>query len=173
MTAHLRNSDLPADLASIQELLFDKSGLQISSFQTDPESQEYAACSFRLNQKHIRFRTSKITPKKTGQFVAIWKRNQKGITQPFVKSDPFDYLLISARHEKNFGLFIFPKTTLIGEGIITDKKEGKRGMRIYPPWDHAPNKQAKKTQEWQIKYFLRLEEGVIPNPGYLKKLLAQ
>jgi hypothetical protein len=41
------------------------------------------------------------------------------------------------------------------KGILSDdNKEGKRGFRVYPPWDIAINKQAKQTQEWQLKYFL-------------------
>lgn len=166
------DSDFPSDLFHIKEILFDTCGLKICSFQSDLESQEYSACSFKLNGKNITFRTSKVTPKKIGQFVTVWRRNEKGITQPFVKSDALDYILISSRHENNFGLFIFPKTTLIEQGIITDRKEGKRGMRVYPPWDQAPNKQAKKTQEWQIKYFLTPEDGSVVDQNFIKSLLA-
>ena len=81
-------------------------------------------------------------------------------------------MLISSRHENNFGLFIFPKTTLIEKGIITDKKEGKRGIRVYPPWDKAVTTQAKKTQEWQIKYFLTIEDGSVVDQNLIKSLLA-
>ncbi len=27
-------------------------------------------------------------------------------------------------------------------------------MRIYPPWDKADNAQAKRTQAWQVQYFI-------------------
>lgn len=166
------SSDFPSDLLQIKEILFHKCGLKISSFQSDQEGNEYSACSFKLHQKHITFRASKVTPKKIGQFVTIWRRNEKGITQPFVKSDALDFLLISSKYEKNFGLFIFPKIILIEKGVITDKKEGKRGMRVYPVWDQAANKQAKKTQEWQIKYFLNLEKNAIIDSNFIKNLFA-
>ncbi|MDR0329875.1 MAG: MepB family protein [Rickettsia sp.] len=29
-------------------------------------------------------------------------------------------------------------------------------MRVYPPWDIVINKQAKKTQAWQLEYFLEI-----------------
>lgn len=166
-------SDLSPDLSQIKELLFDPCGLSISSFQSDPDSQEYAASSFKLNQKHITFRTSKITPKKTGQFVTVWKRDQNGITQPFTKSDALDFLIIGSRSGKNFGLFILPKSILIEKNIITDKKEGKRGIRVYPLWDQVTNKQAEKTQEWQIRYFLTLEYGVAIDKHIIKNLFVQ
>jgi hypothetical protein len=51
----------------------------------------------------------------------------------------------------------FLKSVLADKGIITKNgKEGKRGIRVYPPWDIATNKQAEKTQSWQTKYFLLL-----------------
>lgn len=31
-------------------------------------------------------------------------------------------------------------------------------MRIYPPWDKAENSQAKKTQAWQLNYFIKFSE---------------
>ena len=40
--------------------------------------------------------------------------------------------------------------------ISTSKKEGKRGFRVYPPWDTATNKQAVKTQQWQLDYYYEI-----------------
>ncbi len=55
------------------------------------------------------------------------------------------------------GQFIFPKSVLCQQGILTvNDKEGKRGFRVYPPWDNTINKQAIKTQKWQLNYFLDL-----------------
>jgi hypothetical protein len=43
------------------------------------------------------------------------------------------------------------------QGILSDNiKEGKRAIRVYPPWDKAENKQAIKTQAWQLLYFLEV-----------------
>ena len=45
------------------------------------------------------------------------------------------------------------------KGIITrNGKEGKRGIRVYPPWDIPTNKQAEKTKIWQAKYFLTIKK---------------
>ena len=33
---------------------------------------------------------------------------------------------------------------------------GKRAIRVYPPWDNELNKQAQKTQAWQLNYFLEI-----------------
>ena len=84
--------------------------------------------------------------------MTIWKRNNHGITIPFDISDDLDFIIIGAKRENDLGQFIFPKSILAEKGIIsTDNKEGKRGIRIYPPWDDVTNKQAEKTQIWQTK----------------------
>jgi MepB protein len=31
-------------------------------------------------------------------------------------------------------------------------------MRIYPTWDKTDNSQAKKTQAWQLHYFIKLKD---------------
>ena len=63
--------------------------------------------------------------------MTIWKRNKDGITEPFDTSDDFDFVIITARNDNNFGQFIFPKSILADKGIITRKgKEGKRGIRV-------------------------------------------
>jgi hypothetical protein len=171
MKTHSPAREFPSDLSLLRILLFDKCRLSISAFQSETESLEYAACFFKLNQKHIRFRSSKITPKKVGQFVTVWKRNQKGIIQPFTKSDALDYLIICSRSEMNFGVFIFPKSILNEKNIITGKNEGKRGIRVYPSWDRCTNKEAKKTQQWQTKYFLACD-GEAVDIGFAKSLFA-
>jgi len=83
----------------------------------------------------------------------------EGITEPYSEIDEFDILIINVKTENKFGQFIFPKSILIKKRIIsTLKKEGKRGFRVYPIWDIAINKQAKKTQEWQLNYFFELNQ---------------
>jgi hypothetical protein len=121
------------------------------------ESKEYGACTFELNGKIIEQRVAKITPTKTGQFVTVWKRNKEGITEPFNIADNFDFVIITARDNENFGQFIFPRLVLADKGVITrNGKEGKREIRVYPPWDITTNKQAEKTQNWQTKYFCNI-----------------
>jgi len=159
------------DLKIAKELVYDKCGFNLTDPKLNVESVEYGACSFVLNGSTIEHRVSKITPTKTGQFVTIWKRSTKGITEPFDTSDDFDFIIITSKNGDNFGQFIFPKSVLADKGIITKNgKEGKRGIRVYPPWDIATNKQAEKTQSWQTKYFFTINKNSI-DFNLIKKLV--
>ncbi|WP_228728502.1 MepB family protein [Chryseobacterium endalhagicum] len=148
------------NLKNIDELIFQPLGLKLLNIEEDTESKDYSGSSFTLGHLNIKFRTSKITPTKTGQFVTIWKRDEKGETAPFDSGDSFDFYLISASKDHNKGIFIFPKEILIKKGILSDgNKTGKRGIRVYPSWDIAGNKQATATQKWQTEYFLDLSDS--------------
>nr|WP_315199120.1 MepB family protein [uncultured Flavobacterium sp.] len=149
----------PEDLILIQEILFDNSSFKITQPILEIESTEYGACRFVLNNSNILFRTAKITPTKTGQFVTLWKRINQGAIQPFDNTDSIDLFIISVRKDNHFGLFIFPKAVLISKEIVSDKKEGKRAIRVYPPWDITTSKQAQKTQKWQLDYFLEIPQN--------------
>jgi hypothetical protein len=101
-------------------------------------------------------RTAKVTPKKNGQFVTLWKRNFDNITIPLEAKDNFNYIVIVCFKDTKFGRFLFPKDVLIQKKIIANsigKHEGKRGFRVYPKWDSPTSKQAIDTQKWQLNYF--------------------
>jgi hypothetical protein len=165
-------SILPNELETVKRLIYDNFGFELTNMKLSTESLHYGACSFVLNNKKIQYRVSKITPLKAGQFVTIWKRNREGITKPFDLSDDFDFIIIAAKRDNNFGQFIFPKSILAERGIITkDNKEGKRGIRVYPPWDNVTNKQAEKSQIWQTKFFLTIDDGNSTNVDLIKRLL--
>lgn len=162
------------DLKVAKERVYDKCGFELTKPKIHAESRAYVACAFELNGKMIEHRVSKITPTKTGQFVTVWKRNDKGITQPYDILDNLDFIIITARNNENFGQFIFPKRILAEKGIITQNgKEGKRGIRVYPPWDIATNKQALKTQAWQTKYFLTIKNNNSTDLDLAKKLILK
>ena len=145
------------DLLSLQKLVFDKYGFEYTTPLMEEESKEYGAYLFELNSLAVRFRVSKITATKVGQFVTLWKRNKNGPIEPFDIGDALDLVIISTRTSTHFGHFVFPKAVLSEQGIITvNGKEGKRAMRVYPPWDITTNKQAQKTQKWQLNYFIDL-----------------
>lgn len=166
-------SMLPKELQLIKTLVYDKCNFDFTNPKLNSESSDYGACSFQLNGKNIQFRISKITPTKTGQFVTIWKRNQEGITEPFANVDAIDFIIITSKTANNLGQFIFPKQVLADQGIISQNgKSGKRGIRVYPPWDIAENKQAKKTQSWQIQYFLSIQSDDSFDLNWAKKLFA-
>ena len=141
----------------INSEIYRKCGLTISDFITEPESKEYCASQFQVNGQLAISRTAKITPKKVGHFVTFWKRNTKGITEPFSEKDNFHFYVINVKRENHYGQFVFPKSILITKGIvITEKKDGKRGFRVYPVWTTPTNKQAEKTQQWQLDYFYEI-----------------
>lgn len=144
-------------LQQINAEIYGPCALEISEFKPEPESKEYDACRFVLNSLQIISRSSKITPKKCGQFVTFWKRQGNGPIEPFHETDAFDYYVVNLRADDKLGQFVFPKAVLIHKGIVsTDKKEGKRAFRVYPPWDTANNKQAERTQKWQRDYFYEI-----------------
>lgn len=153
------NLMLETRLKLINELVYIKCGLHLSSLKLNSESAAYGACSFELNGLKIEHRTSKTTPTKSGQFVSIWKRSTEGTTTPFDISDDIDFVVITSRSGENLGQFIFPKSVLAQHGIFSQNgKGGKRGIRVYPPWDRTSSKQAAKTQSWQTKYFMRIRD---------------
>jgi hypothetical protein len=160
------------DLKVAKVLVYDKCGFDFTELKLNSESKEYGACSFKLNGKTIQHRCSKITPTKNGQFVTIWKRNQEGITEPFDISDDIDFIIITSKNKDKFGQFVFPKSVLAVKGIISKNgKNGKRGIRVYPPWDIVTNKQAEKTQNWQYKYFVAISNDNSNDFYLIKKLI--
>ena len=158
---HKRIKSMHSDLQTMKHLVYDKLNLEFENLILHSEGEEYGACRFDINRQKIEHRVSKITPTKAGQFVTIWKRNEQGITAPFDVFDDIDFIIITSKKEGNLGQFIFPKTVLIEKGIISqNEKEGKRGIRVYPPWDEATNRQAEKTQNWQVNYFFTPENFI-------------
>ncbi len=145
------------NLIQLKTEIYKRSNLKISDFWPETESKEYSACRFEVNGKKIISRNGKIMPKKVGQFVTFWKRNGNGPIKPFHVNDQIDFYIVNVQAENKFGQFVFPKSILIKKGIIsTDKKEGKRAFRVYPKWEIAKNKQAERTQKWQLEYFYEI-----------------
>lgn len=142
------------ELKRIEKLLFATNQLKISNLIEDEESKEYFGYNFQAEKLNFKFRKAKITPKKNGQFVTLWKRNFNNETIPFNESDNFDFYIIVSEENEKYGFFLFPKNELIKRQILTiQSKEGKRGFRVYPCWVKTENKQAQKTQNWQTQYF--------------------
>ncbi len=143
------------EIVRIENSLLKVYELKISDLTEDHECEEYSGFNFQINNRRVKFRKAKITPKKTGLFVTLWKRNSEGDTIPFHVDDDFDFYIIAAEQDQNFGFFLFPKAVLSEKQILTnDSKEGKRGCRVYPNWCIPENKQAQKTKMWQTKYFI-------------------
>ncbi|WP_443945906.1 MepB family protein [Pedobacter sp. AW1-32] len=145
---------MTTDLTLLHQLLKQQGKTGITDVNPETESLEYDAHTVVLNGYQAKYRKAKITPTKTGQFVTIWKRSAQGITEPCSVHDATEFYVIAARKEDQLGFFIFPSDILHQQKILSDeKRDGKRGIRVYPPWDNAPNKQAQKIQQWQVQYF--------------------
>jgi len=139
--------------------VYDSCNLIISQVTVESEGKEYDACRFKLNELNIVSRRAKITPKKVGQFVTFWKRNENGITEPFDENDTIDFYAVTVESNDQLGQFVFPRAILTQKGIIsTKKKDGKRGFRVYPKWDTPTSKQAQRTQVWQLDYFYVVDQ---------------
>ncbi len=146
---------LPAEFTYLKEYILKQKGFTYSDITTETEAKEYAAYNFKLHNLNIIFRIAKKTPKKVGHFVTLWKRGISGKTKPYNNKDSIDFVIICARKFEKLGYFIFPESALMEHNIFsTEGKEGKRGFRVYPPWELELNKQANKTRNWQCDYFL-------------------
>lgn len=146
------------DLSIAQKLVYEPLGFTCQNIAKEMESAEYGAYTFELNSKRIKFRVAKITPTKVGQFVTLWKRNGTGPILPYDLADSIDLFVINVRHAKHIGQFVFPKAVLYEKGIVSkENKGGKRAMRVYPAWDITNNRQAAKTQAWQLMYFFEYQ----------------
>lgn len=142
----------------VQQQIYTPCHFVCSDVQTLPESKEYGACQFMMNNKRIQFRVAKITPTKIGQFVVFWKRDAAGITVPYDMADSVDFFVVSVSAGSHVGQFVFPKLALVEQGYVSKNGVGgKRAMRVYPAWDKVDNKQATKTQQWQLKYFVEMD----------------
>jgi len=160
-------------MSNLLPLIYDQFKLIVSELTIDKESKTYGACSFKLNEKIIIYRSAKTTPTKIGQFVTIWKRNEQGITAPFDIGDNFDFIIINCEYGDLAGQFIFPKSVLLDKKIISgSKSSGKRGIRVYPVWDKTLNNQAQKTQQWQLDYFVDFSDEAEATLSLFKKLIT-
>lgn len=140
---------------TIKKLILQTSDSTCSKLNFEKEGTEYGASFFLLDDKKILFRVSKITPKKIGQFVTVWKRNNQNIIEPLSKQDNIAYLIICTPKNNRLGFFLFPQSILLEKGIFSsNRKKGKLGFRLYPSWDTTTNQQAIKTQQWQLQYFI-------------------
>ena len=142
------------ELSMLQRTIFTPKNMEICDAQKDQEAEAYTGYNFSTQDERVKFRKAKITPKKIGLFVALWERASNGKTIPFHQDGPTDVYIFMAQYTDKRGFFIFSKQVLANHNILsTSTKEGKRGFRLYPPWDKPTSKQALASQQWQVKYF--------------------
>lgn len=149
-------------LQQVNNSLYKPNEWLVNSIVEEDQNLEYAAGTFELISKStiktVRFRVSKQTPTKIGQFVTFWEKDSKGINQPFRYDLSPDLLVITVYKDKHtFGQFVFPKYVLLRNDILqSHATKGKMGIRVYPMWDTPNNQTALKTQKWQLDYFFMI-----------------
>jgi hypothetical protein len=158
-----------------------------------PESSKYEGLVFSINDKSIVFRKGNVTPDRPGAFLAIWKRpfSDKENKPIPLQSDDLDYLFVQVEEHSNItstdksintlksGMFIFPVSLLVKKGVVSSEtSKGKTGFRVFPPWSQDRgvvgtkvfSESGKKTQRWQLPYFVEINDGSIDS-RQLNKIL--
>ncbi|MFJ9517884.1 MepB family protein [Kitasatospora sp. NPDC101801] len=162
---------LPGDLRVAKAQVYDPCGFRCSPPVPEAESPEYAAHTFTLDGRAVRFRAARTTPTKAGQFVTVWKRSPDGPIAPFDTSDPVDLFVIGTRDGDRLGQFVLSMETLRRQGIVsTAGVGGKRAFRVYPPWVATTNRQAERAQQWQLEHFLTLPTDGPVDPSRARQL---
>jgi len=168
-------------------------GIELCSI---PESSKYEAMNFSINNQSIVYRKGKITEDRPGAFLAIWKRPSSSwiinTNKPIpLQSNELDYLFVQVEEHANVksngklinnpkqGIFIFPLSVLLEKGIVSsDKKKGKTGFRVFPPWSDDRGSEGtkifsesgKKTQRWQLPFYTEIDENGLLNPFRLNEI---
>lgn len=148
-------------LNEVKRLIYAPNNLIVQSPQEEKPNEKYGAGIFQLSGKSVRFRVANVTPKKDGQFVAFWERDENNNNQAYTYEDAPELLvIITSKDAKTFGQFVFPNEVLMKQNILrSSTRKGKMAMRVYPGWDHPSSKQARATQKWQLPYFIDLSNG--------------
>lgn len=134
----------------------DKQNINI---ELEQWNEEYESMHILCETIDFKSRLAKKTPKKSGYFVAIWKKDSLNKNTPFNNNDIGDYLVVNILDDNNKGQFIFPVDVLIDKGIIqSEKSKGKMAFRVYPPWEVELNKTAFASQKWQTEHFYKMNE---------------
>ncbi|WP_142308993.1 MepB family protein [Bacillus nitratireducens] len=153
-------ADFSNIVKKLDKMIYKPNNLFITNQKEEKQNSEYAGGIFQLNNRSIRFRVSKITPNKIGQFVSFWEKDASMRNQAFSYDSAPNLLVITCIADNKLGQFIFPKEILLKEKILkTQNQKGKMAMRVYPIWDKPVSNQAKKSQQWQLQYFVDLSDS--------------
>lgn len=97
---------IPSELTSLIVLL-EELNQPISDVFSESESKEYNAFDFKIDNFSVKFRTSKITPTKNGQFVTLYKRIESGTIAPFDMTDKIDFVIICSKKRRIRAILFF------------------------------------------------------------------
>jgi hypothetical protein len=164
---------LPCELITAIEHVYKPAEMRLTAAPLrETESSEYGASRFGLDGHAVVFRVAKTTPSKVGQFVTIWKRPiSGGVISPLDIADGVAFVVVSVCNATHRGQFVFDQKILVAQGIMSiNGKGGKRAIRVYPPWVKPIAKAAVRTQQWQLRYFLPLEQSVSADAMRVRRL---
>lgn len=161
------------------------------------ESSKYSGLVFFIDEKKIVYRKGKVTTDRPGAFLAIWQRpfvDSLNDNKPIpLTSNDLDYLFVQVTSQTSVkaiegsvkstqhGMFIFPIALLLEKGIVySTKNKGKTGFRVFPPWSQNRgeigtkvfSESGKKTQRWQLPYFVDIDKNGLIKPDQLDKILC-
>lgn len=141
-------------MKSINILKDSLGNFEILNYEEQNSEYEGMVIQLASNNKIVRSRLAKKTPKKDGYFVAFWEKDNLNINQPFSDLDTPEALVILIDGEGKQGIFFIPKEVAVKNRILSNENQkGKMAMRFYPSWCKNLNSTAQKTQSWQLNYF--------------------
>ncbi|MFC3803727.1 MepB family protein [Cohnella sp. GCM10012308] len=149
-------------LDEVNERIYKPNGLTLTAAREEAQNSDYGGGVFRLNARSVRLRVAKITPRKAGQFVVFWEKDESGKNAAYSPDTATDLLVVHAFADTKgcSGQFVFPKDALVNQNILkTAATPGKMATRVYPSWDTPVSKQAMSTQAWQLPYFINLNDN--------------
>ncbi|HAG42584.1 MAG TPA: mep operon protein MepB [Clostridium sp.] len=147
-------------ITELNNRIYNPNNLVVTNLHEEKQNSEYAGGTFQLNHRTVRFRMSKVTPNKVGQFVSFWEKDENMQNQAFPYESAPDLLVITCITDNKLGQFVFPKEILLKKKILrTCLQKGKMAMRVYPIWDTPISNQAIETQKWQLLYFVNLSNS--------------
>ncbi|MHA3722426.1 MepB family protein [Leucobacter sp. HY1910] len=137
--------------------LSSRDELSAVDIHVTPEEQgsDYEAGLAHIGPERWRLRTARVTPVKPGGFVAVWRRGERGDTEPFPSAEPVAGLLVFLAEGDRRGRFRFTAEHLARLGVSSAPgRPGKRGFRVYPAWCVGLNQTARKAllaqaEAWQ------------------------
>lgn len=99
----------------------------ITNLKEEKQNAEYAGCLFHLNNKTIRFRKSKVTPNKIGQFVSFWEKDENMRNRAFSYEAAPDLLVITCIADNKLGNLFFLKRFFLKKNIENTKSNRENG----------------------------------------------
>ncbi|WP_052723889.1 MepB family protein [Paenibacillus wulumuqiensis] len=144
-----------ASLQWIHSILLQANIPDITNLQIESQNAAYEGMTFEIDTHTFRSRLAKHTPKKKGYFVVFWEKDIDNNNRAYSDKECPDQVIVNVMDHDKQGQFIFPREILLKHGILrSGDQKGKMAMRVYPDWEDELNTAARRTQKWQLLYFI-------------------